>query len=467
MVNLKSVTVTHKNGTTALKRVSLRIDDGEFVLINGHSGAGKSTIVRLLTAEDVPTSGEVVIDGVNTKNLTHRQIPKFRRRLGVVFQDFRLIPTMNVFDNIAFAMRAVGRGRKEIKKRVAAVMEIVGLTGKEKSLPTQLSGGEQQRVALARAIVNNPKMIIADEPTGNIDPKMSAEVMDMFSLINQTGITVIVVTHEQAFVDTLDARVITLDHGNILNDTAHPEVAEELRLRRAAQNGDSEDEDKNEEEAVSEKKAVPEKLRLYGFCENERKLSFEAVLSKSLFRMKIDIFPDGRAAASVTDPASDEEYTLHLSDMASGSFVGGVREDFEALLRDISEKCFVSDVFRSDELKKLIAYAKNTYGSDPEFLWEDSPRCAILRRADTGKWYCVIMAVAARRIGIENDGEIEIINLHGIPEDITADVGKNGIYPGWHMNKKHWYTVVPDGALPLDELCRRVDESYRLAGKRK
>ena len=259
MVNLKSVTVTHKNGTTALKRVSLRIDDGEFVLINGHSGAGKSTIVRLLTAEDVPTSGEVVIDGVNTKNLTHRQIPKFRRRLGVVFQDFRLIPTMNVFDNIAFAMRAVGRGRKEIKKRVAAVMEIVGLTGKEKSLPTQLSGGEQQRVALARAIVNNPKMIIADEPTGNIDPKMSAEVMDMFSLINQTGITVIVVTHEQAFVDTLDARVITLDHGNILNDTAHPEVAEELRLRRAAQNRDSEEEDEYEEEAVSEKKAVPEK----------------------------------------------------------------------------------------------------------------------------------------------------------------------------------------------------------------
>lgn len=259
MVNLKSVTVTHKNGTTALKRVSLRIDDGEFVLINGHSGAGKSTIVRLLTAEDVPTSGEVVIDGVNTKNLTHRQIPKFRRRLGVVFQDFRLIPTMNVFDNIAFAMRAVGRGRKEIKKRVAAVMEIVGLTGKEKSLPTQLSGGEQQRVALARAIVNNPKMIIADEPTGNIDPKMSAEVMDMFSLINHTGITVIVVTHEQAFVDTLDARVITLDHGNILNDTAHPEVAEELRLRRAAQNGDSEEEDEYEEEVVSEKKAVSEK----------------------------------------------------------------------------------------------------------------------------------------------------------------------------------------------------------------
>ena len=149
MIVFDHVSKVYPNGTVGLDDVCLRIDDGEFVAIIGRSGAGKSTIVRLLTAEDVPTSGEVVIDGVNTKNLTHRQIPKFRRRLGVVFQDFRLIPTMNVFDNIAFAMRAVGRGRKEIKKRVAAVMEIVGLTGKEKSLPTQLSGGEQQRVALA------------------------------------------------------------------------------------------------------------------------------------------------------------------------------------------------------------------------------------------------------------------------------------------------------------------------------
>lgn len=257
MVNLKSVTVTHKNGTTALKRVSLRIDDGEFVLVNGHSGAGKSTVVRLLTAEDVPTSGEVVIDGVNTKNLTHRQIPKFRRRLGVVFQDFRLIPTMTVFDNIAFAMRAVGRRRKEIKTRVAIVMEIVGLTGKEKSLPTQLSGGEQQRVALARAIVNNPKMIIADEPTGNIDPKMSEEVMEMFRLINQTGITVIVVTHEQVFVDTLGARVITLDHGIVKSDTAHPEVAEELEARRAAQKEEREEEPPEIEKPSSENAEKP------------------------------------------------------------------------------------------------------------------------------------------------------------------------------------------------------------------
>ena len=248
MVNLKSVTVTHKNGTTALKRVSLGIEDGEFVLVNGHYGAGKSTIVRLLTAEDVPTSGEVVVDGINTKNLTHRQIPKYRRRLGVVFQDFRLIPTMNVFDNIAFAMRAVGRRKNEIKTRVATVMEIVGLTGKEKSLPSQLSGGEQQRVALARAIVNSPKMIIADEPTGNIDPKMSAEVMDMLRLINQTGITVIVITHEQVFVDTLGARVVTLNHGRIKSDTAHPEVEEEYMARRMSRGvSDVSDEDSEDE----------------------------------------------------------------------------------------------------------------------------------------------------------------------------------------------------------------------------
>lgn len=233
MVNLKCVTKTHKNGTTALKRVSLTIEDGEFVLINGHSGAGKSTIVHLLTVEDVPTFGDVIIDGVNTKDLSHRQIPKFRRTLGVVFQDFRLIPSMNVYDNIAFAMRAVGKRNSEIKKRVSVVMEIVGLKGKEKSFPDQLSGGEQQRVAIARAIVNSPKMIIADEPTGNIDPQMSNEVMQMLKTINDTGITVIVVTHEQIFAEEMGVRVITLSNGRIKSDTAHPEIAEERARRKA------------------------------------------------------------------------------------------------------------------------------------------------------------------------------------------------------------------------------------------
>lgn len=218
------MTKTHKNGTVALKRVSLKIQDGEFVFINGHSGAGKSTIVRLLMCEDVPTYGDVIIDGVNTQDLSHRQIPKFRRQMGVVFQDFRLNPSMNVYDNIAFAMRVVGRKRKEIKQRVATVLDIVGLSHKTKSYPSQLSGGEQQRVAIARAIVNSPKMIIADEPTGNIDPKMSLEVMEMLDIINKSGITVVVVTHEKDLVERFGKRVITLEKGRIKFDTAHPEI---------------------------------------------------------------------------------------------------------------------------------------------------------------------------------------------------------------------------------------------------
>ena len=226
MVNLKSVTVTHKNGTTALKRVSLGIEDGEFVLVNGHSGAGKSTIVRLLTAEDVPTSGEVVVDGINTKNLTHRQIPKYRRRLGVVFQDFRLIPTMNVFDNIAFAMRAVGRRKNEIKTRVATVMEIVGLTGKEKSLPSQLSGGEQQRVSIARALAKNPKMLLCDEPTGALDYNTGKQILKLLQdTSRETGMTVIVITHNQA-ITPMANRVIAMRSGRVhkimVNDNPTP-----------------------------------------------------------------------------------------------------------------------------------------------------------------------------------------------------------------------------------------------------
>ena len=180
--------------------------------------------MRLLMCEDVPTYGDVIIDGINTQSLSHRQIPKFRRQLGVVFQDFRLIPTMNVYDNIAFAMRAVGRNRKSIKKRVSSVLEIVGLSQKARSLPTQLSGGEQQRVAIARAIVNSPKMIIADEPTGNIDPKMSLEVMEMLDIINKSGITVLVVTHEVDLVERFDKRIITLEKGRIKFDTANPDI---------------------------------------------------------------------------------------------------------------------------------------------------------------------------------------------------------------------------------------------------
>ena len=203
-----------------MKKVSLKIKDGEFVFIIGHSGAGKSSMVRLLLCEDVPTKGDVIINDMNTRKLSRRQIPKFRRSLGIVFQDFRLIGNLNVYDNIAFAMRVVGKSRKEIKKRVTSVLKLVDLTDKITEFPSNLSGGEQQRVALARAIVNSPKIIIADEPTGNVDPAMSLEIMKLLNAINKQGITVVVVTHEHEFVSKFNKRVIELEDGRIVGDTS-------------------------------------------------------------------------------------------------------------------------------------------------------------------------------------------------------------------------------------------------------
>lgn len=222
MIDLNKVTKIHKNGTVALDKVTFHIDSGEFVFITGASGAGKSSIIKLLLGEEAPTYGDAVLGGYNVKKLTRRQIPKYRRQLGVVFQDFRLISSINVYDNVAFAMRAVGRPRREIKSRVEAVLEIVNLSGKKNSMPDQLSGGEQQRVALARAIVNAPKVILADEPTGNLDGRLSLEMMRMLDYINKSGITVVVVTHADNLVNILGKRVITLDHGRIVSD--EPEV---------------------------------------------------------------------------------------------------------------------------------------------------------------------------------------------------------------------------------------------------
>lgn len=218
MIDLDKVTKIHKNGTVALDKVSFHIDSGEFVFITGASGAGKSSIIKLLLGEEAPTYGDATLGGYNVKKLTRRQVPKFRRQLGVVFQDFRLIPSINVYDNVAFAMRAVGRPRREIRSRVEAVLEIVNLSGKKNSMPDQLSGGEQQRVALARAIVNAPKVILADEPTGNLDGRLSLEMMRMLDYINKSGITVVVVTHADNLVNILGKRVITLDHGRLVSD---------------------------------------------------------------------------------------------------------------------------------------------------------------------------------------------------------------------------------------------------------
>lgn len=224
MIQLINVSKRYeKSGTIALRKVNLTIQDGEFVFITGNSGAGKSTMVHMLTCEDVPSRGDVIVDGFNTRTLTRRQIPKYRRRIGIVFQDFKLIPNYTVFDNIAFTLRVVGRRRREIARRVERAMELVGLSHKAADYPDQLSGGEQQRVAVARAIVNNPSLIIADEPTGNVDPSLSAEIMNMLLRINKMGITVVVVTHEQHLVDRMNQRVVRIENGRVVSDSADGE----------------------------------------------------------------------------------------------------------------------------------------------------------------------------------------------------------------------------------------------------
>lgn len=205
--------------TQALKDVNIKIDKGEFVFIVGSSGAGKSTFLKLIMHEEVPTSGQVVICGKDIGKMKRRQVPYLRRTMGIVFQDFRLIDKMNVFDNVAFAMRVIGADKNSIKKRVNYILDLVGLRAKAKSRPCELSGGEQQRVSLARALVNNPAFIIADEPTGNIDPELSYDIMNLLKEINKAGATVIVVTHEQNLVSKFNARVIEMKHGEVVKDT--------------------------------------------------------------------------------------------------------------------------------------------------------------------------------------------------------------------------------------------------------
>ncbi len=226
VIEFKNVSKTYDNGTNALRDVSITIKDGEFVFIVGSSGAGKSTFLKIIMREQVPNSGTVVINDYNLNTIKKRDIPKFRRTLGIVFQDFRLIPNMTVFDNVAFAMRVIGAKEKEIRKRVPYVLSLVGLTSKARQLPTELSGGEQQRVALARALVNNAGIIVADEPTGNIDPEMSYEIVDLLHHINSAGTTVVMVTHEHELVRRFNHRVITINNGQVVSDTAEKRKAE-------------------------------------------------------------------------------------------------------------------------------------------------------------------------------------------------------------------------------------------------
>ena len=218
MIQFTDVTKSYTEGNTALNGVSLQIEDGEFVFLVGPSGSGKSTIMKVITGELKPTSGQVHVNGYSLERIRKRDIPFMRRTLGVVFQDFRLINKMTVYDNVAYAMRVIGARESEIKERVPYVLDLVGLTGKERRHPNEMSGGEQQRLAIARALVNNPSTIIADEPTGNLDPARSFELMSLLEEINKLGTTVLVVTHEQELVRHFDKRVIAIDEGMVISD---------------------------------------------------------------------------------------------------------------------------------------------------------------------------------------------------------------------------------------------------------
>lgn len=219
MVQMKNVTMVYENSdVAALDNFSLTINEGEFAFLVGPSGSGKTTIIKLLTGEIRPSDGKVIVNGFNMGEIKRRKMPKMRRTLGVIFQDFRLIENMTVYDNVAFAMRVVGASNREIKARVPHVLELVGLDGREKRLPAELSGGEQQRVAIARALVNDPQLIIADEPTGNIDPELSYEIVELLKGINECGTTILMVTHEHDLVRHFGGRIININSGEIVFD---------------------------------------------------------------------------------------------------------------------------------------------------------------------------------------------------------------------------------------------------------
>jgi cell division transport system ATP-binding protein len=218
MIELVDVSLKYDNETTALNHINLKVEKGEFAFIVGSSGAGKSSIIKLLLRERIASSGIVKVNGYNLSTLKRRKVPEFRRSLGVVFQDFRLIPTLNVFDNVAFSLRVTDASNKYIRNRVPYILDLMGLTKKAKRFPHEISGGEQQRVALARALVNDPPLIIADEPTGNVDPELSYEIVELLEGINSCGTTILMVTHEHDIVRYFGGRTISIEHGEVVFD---------------------------------------------------------------------------------------------------------------------------------------------------------------------------------------------------------------------------------------------------------
>ncbi len=220
MLEMINVTKTYPGGSVALQDINVRIEQGEFVFVVGPSGAGKSTFFKMLFREVLPSSGKVIVNGHDLVKMTDKEIPYFRRQLGIVFQDYRLLPDRTVYDNVAFAMQVIETPYRKIKRRVNDVLDLVGLRKRAHAYPTELSGGEQQRIAIARAIVNDPILLIADEPTGNLDPETSWEIMDIFREVNKSGTTIVMATHDREIVDQMEKRVIAIEHGHIVRDDA-------------------------------------------------------------------------------------------------------------------------------------------------------------------------------------------------------------------------------------------------------
>ncbi|GBF10590.1 cell division ATP-binding protein FtsE [Tepidibacillus sp. HK-1] len=227
MIEMFDVWKTYPNGVNALQAINIKINKGEFVYVVGPSGAGKSTFIKLMYREERPTKGQIFLNGFNVEKLKERQIPQIRRNIGVVFQDYRLLPNLTAYENVSFAMEVIEAPKKLIRKRVPEVLELVGLKEKMNAMPNQLSGGEQQRVALARALVNSPSVIIADEPTGNLDPDTSWEIMDLFEKINFRGTTIVMATHNKVIVNKLRKRVIAIENGSVVRDQQRGEYGYE------------------------------------------------------------------------------------------------------------------------------------------------------------------------------------------------------------------------------------------------
>ncbi len=324
MIEFNNVSKTYDNGTEALKDINIKINDGEFVFIVGASGAGKSTFLKLIMREQVANKGTVLINGYNLNTMKKKQIPLFRRTLGIVFQDFRLINTMTVFDNVAFAMRVIGAKEKEIRKRVPYILSLVGLSSKARHLPNQLSGGEQQRVALARALVNNAGLIIADEPTGNVDPEMSYEIVDLLNHINANGTTVVMVTHEHNLVRHFHHRVITIDQGELISDSSDTDKLPEDYSKYEAQhpdiNADTADVQLTDI-SEKEKKEIVDELTHIEIDIDEDKLSEFYLQPNS--DAEVEKFIENYGADYEDDTAEDDiDYSIYLETLTEESAGG-------------------------------------------------------------------------------------------------------------------------------------------------